>query len=128
MSVTTCKGSGPTLRTYTTQVRINDISPPVNLLIDTGASDCDLKADSELGRKLESAAIASKDASYAISGSMETRTVRGAKIHFGDRTETVDLSLVPGKPSPCRDGVLGMDVLRRCVFVLGDTAAAACEP
>lgn len=58
---------------------------------------------------------------------MEARTVKGAEIRIGEWIETADIALVPGKSGPCNEGVLGMDLLRRCVFVVGHAGAAACE-
>lgn len=110
---------------YAIRATVNGV--PALLEIDTGADRGDIKAESELGHKLQSTSLAAKDVKYSVSGPMETRSVKSAEIRMGERTETVDIAIVPGKPEACDEGVLGMDLLRRCVFVVGHSGAAACE-
>jgi predicted aspartyl protease len=91
------------------------------LLLDTGAQKTDVLASNHVGRGLIPRSIANKDAMYAASGKLVTRTVKGATVRIGEFSTTADVDIVPGTPDPVcpRDGVVSMDVLRHCILVLG---------
>jgi hypothetical protein len=57
---------------------------------------------------------------YAASGKVTPRTVKGAQMRIGAVEVTRDVDLIPGKEDDfCpRDGVLAMDVLKKCVIVI----------
>lgn len=95
------------------------------LLVDTGAQRTDLLTTSAAGRALAPASEAGESV-FAASGKITTRRLRGVDLEVGDVRARLDVELLPGAAeSACpRDGVLGMDVLRRCVLVFGRPADA----
>ena len=95
----------------------------VRLLLDTGAQRSDLLASSEAGRKLAAGSVPVGDPLFAVSGRIIGRQLRGTAVRAGSVAKTATVNLVEGTAdATCpRDGVLGMDVLRRCTLVFGST-------
>jgi hypothetical protein len=91
-----------------------------DLMLDTGAHHSDLLASSKPGKALLPKSEPSKESVYAASGKVTPRTVRGAQLHVGAVEVVRDIDLIPGKEDDfCpRDGVLAMDVLKKCVVVM----------
>jgi predicted aspartyl protease len=96
----------------------------VRLLLDTGAQRSDLLATSEAAKKLASENAVPSDPLFGAAGRIEGRQLRGVAVRAGGVATTATVNLVQGvaDPSCPRDGVLGMDLLRRCALVFGSTA------
>jgi hypothetical protein len=90
------------------------------LLVDTGAHHSDLLIGSKTGAALVAQSEPSGESVYAASGKVTPRTVKNAQMRVGALEITRDIDLIPGKQDDfCpRDGVLAMDVLKKCVLVL----------
>ncbi len=102
----------------------------VQLLLDTGAHHSDLLAQSKPARELRARSEPSKEAVYAASGKVTPRTVHDAHIHVGALEVTRDVDLIPGGEDDfCpRDGVLAMDVLKKCVITIDrHTVSGVCQ-
>lgn len=95
------------------------------MLLDTGGLHTDLLASSRLGRGLEARTAPSHERLYSASGKIKKSTVPGAHVRLGDVAVYEDLDVIEGAEDPeCpRDGVVGMDILRRCVLVLSTKEA-----
>jgi predicted aspartyl protease len=91
-----------------------------DLLVDTGAHHSDLLSSSAPAKALLPRSEASGEPVYAASGKVTPRTVRGAHIRVGALDVTRNIDLIPGQQDDfCpRDGVLAMDVLKRCVLLI----------
>jgi hypothetical protein len=91
-----------------------------DLMLDTGAHHSDLLTSSKTAKALSSRSEPSKESVYAASGKVTPRTVKGAHLRVGAVDVTRDVDLIPGSEDDfCpRDGVLAMDVLKKCVLVL----------
>ncbi len=91
-----------------------------DLRLDTGAHHSDLLLGSKTGKALISRSEPSDESVYAASGKVTPRTVKNAQLRIGALEITRDINLIPGKEDDfCpRDGVLAMDVLKKCVLVL----------
>ena len=92
------------------------------LLVDTGAFATDSKASSVPGRALAGRSSVARDI-YAVGGSVPTRMLSDATVKAGKLSVRLDIPLVEDTParraSRCAgDGVLGMDVLQRCVLAI----------
>jgi len=91
---------------------------PVALLVDTGAQRTDLFSTSPAGKALSPRAEAGNQVLLA-SGKVDTKLLRDTPLAVGDVRQRLDVGLLPGSADPLcpRDGVLGIDLLRRCVLV-----------
>jgi hypothetical protein len=90
------------------------------LLVDTGSFTTDLKGHSAPGRALDARTSPSKEF-YGVGGAIATRMLAGAKVNAGKLSTTLDVPIIDdarGRTSCAHDGVLGMDVLIRCVLVI----------
>jgi predicted aspartyl protease len=100
------------------------------LVVDTGAFATDLKASSAPGRALAGRSSVSRDV-YAIGGAVTTRLIADAKVTLGSMSEKLDVAIVNDRGGGARcagDGVVGMDVLGRCVLVIEATRMrVACD-
>lgn len=90
-----------------------------DLLIDSGAHHSDLLSASAPAKALLPRSQPNGEPVYAASGKVTPRTVHGAHIRVGALEATRDIDLIPGQQDDfCpRDGVLAMDVLKKCVLV-----------
>jgi hypothetical protein len=99
------------------------------LLVDTGAAFGDLFRDSPVGRALLTRQGAA-DALVTAGQSLESARVEGLALRVGDLQRTnLRWNLVEsqGKPVCAYDGVLAIDVLRRCALAFdGRTIAGRC--
>lgn len=104
--------------TFVLPARIGDEA--VSLLVDTGAQRTDLFATSPAGKSLAARAEPGEPVILAA-GKVETKVLRATALTVGDVKAEVDVGILPGASTPScpRDGVLGMDALRRCVLVIG---------
>ena len=99
------------------------------LLVDTGAAFGDLFRDSQIGRALLTREGAA-DALVTAGRSLESSRVEGLTLRVGDVLRTgLRWNLVEsqGKPVCAYDGVLAIDVLRRCALAFdGRSIAGRC--
>jgi hypothetical protein len=104
---------------YVVPTKVNGLD--AQLLVDTGAQRSDILAGSNPGKALAPRSVANKEQMYGASGKLSSRTIPAAKLLVGEVPMTLDVDLIGGESDPyCpRDGVLSMDVLRKCVLVLG---------
>lgn len=88
----------------------------VELLVDTGAATTDLLIDSSVGKALALKTVEKKE---GTAGKARARVLVGGKLALGEVEATVDVNvLAGGKDAFCpHDGVVAMDVLRRCTLV-----------
>lgn len=97
----------------------------VEAQIDTGATQTTVRAGSEAAKGLAGRA---KGASSAVvaSGTVSAATAEGTRVKLGALEVETDVALVPktARPACPNDAQLGMDVLRRCVLVLGTSSLA----
>lgn len=103
---------------------------PADLLIDSGAHHSDLLSASAPAKALLPRSEATGEPVYAASGKVTPRTVRDAHIRVGALEATRDIDLIPGQQDEfCpRDGVLAMDVLKKCVLVFDrETVSGVCN-
>lgn len=101
------------------------------LLLDTGSARTDLLSRSRAARALASRQRPSTGARYAASGRVQSKSVAHTEIALGQVTHVADIDVVQGESDAwCpRDGVVGMDVLERCVLVFsGGEARGMCRP
>lgn len=105
------------------------------LMVDTGAAHSDLFLSSGPGKKLAAKAKKKREALYTASGKIQGRTLPSVRVSAGASSVVTDVDFIAGNDDPScpRDGVLGMDLLRACVLVLGPRAidgrcAAATAP
>lgn len=100
------------------------------LTLDTGAGRTKIHEASAAGPKLKPRAVPRKGAA-GLAGGHEVWTTSGVVVKAGAAEATLEVDLVPAKSGrTCRtDGVLGMDVLRRCVLAVSRTDfGARCQP
>ena len=90
------------------------------LLVDTGASNTDLRSSSPPGLALSGRSSASRE-STGIGGALNTRVLSDAHVSIAQLARTMDVSVVEDRArreSCPSDGVLGMDVLASCVLAI----------
>jgi predicted aspartyl protease len=107
--------------TFVVSARINEHD--VRLLVDSGAERSDLLESSSAGHAFAALSKPNNERLFGASGPLTSRTLPSTNITVGDYARAVDLDLMPGKSDPfCeRDGVVAMDVLRRCVLIFDRT-------
>jgi hypothetical protein len=100
------------------------------LVLDTGSYTTDLRSTSPPGRALGGRTSVSHDV-YAIGGPVATRVLGDASLVVGALTARLDVPVVADRPQASRcvsDGVLGMDVLARCVVAIDEMKMrASCD-
>ena len=92
------------------------------VIVDSGATGTFIAAETQIARALESQALEG-NRTQGVGGAVdENRHVPGVEILRGEVPVIVDLVIgkSPG-PSCGPDGLLGMDALRQCLLVLGET-------
>lgn len=98
--------------------------------LDTGATQTTVRAASAAGAALAKRAKGTSSA-VAASGTYTVATAEGTRVKLGALEIDTDVALIPktARPVCANDAQLGMDVLRRCVLVLGvSTLAGKCSP
>jgi hypothetical protein len=97
---------------------------PGTLLVDTGATRTIAAPESRIGRQIGAQSIDGMRTQGVGGNVTSSRRIPHVTIMAGGMTTAIDLTLgtVAGTCSP--DGLLGMDLLRRCVLVLGESAFA----
>jgi hypothetical protein len=93
----------------------------VSLVVDTGSFVTDLRASSPTGSALAGQSSPLSRDIQAIGGLAATRLLGDARVSFGDYSTRLDIPLVqaPGRAPRCAsDGVVGMDVLQKCVLAI----------
>ena len=100
------------------------------LELDTGAETSSVRVSSSAGEALDARAEPTREAA-GVGSSTSARVARGTAIAVGDVTMNTDVKLVTGDEElACpSDGLLGMDVLKRCTLVLTRLQAVVrCDP
>jgi hypothetical protein len=110
-------------------VPVTAAGTPASLLVDSGATRT-VAADQSL--------VAGQLAARAVSGSQtqgvggvvtSSRRIPGVPLTLDGMTTTVDLTLGSVAGTCGQDGLLGMDALKHCVLVLGESAFGwSCKP
>ena len=112
-------------RQYAASIRVNGIDG--TMLVDSGATGTVAFSHSHIASALTSSASGT-DHTQGVGGAVHTtRTVSGARLERGGATATIKLAIGGAAPDCGSDGLLGMDALRQCVLVLGDTFAWFCD-
>jgi hypothetical protein len=93
------------------------------LVLDTGASGSSVLSTSSAGASLAPLSAPSPFATFGVGTQLATRIVRDGRVHVGevDAASTIVITqtaATPGEVCP-HDGLIGMDVLHRCVLVFG---------
>lgn len=107
-------------------VRASVAGMEVDAQLDTGATETTVRATSETGARLWAKAKAEATA-IAASGVFTVPVVEGARVKVGALEVDTNVGLVTKDARPVcpNDTLLGMDVLRRCVIVIGAKVVAA---
>lgn len=115
-NVCTNRKSQFTNRQYAARVSVDDASGA--LLLDTGATRTLVVANSGIGQKLSHRSV-EKGRTVGVGGTVTNdRRVAGVNLDLGGLKTMLDLT-IGGSSSNCGpDGLLGMDVLRKCVLLL----------
>jgi hypothetical protein len=101
-----------------------------SVILDSGATGTVIAADSAMAQALASRSVEGKH-TQGLGGVPEAnRQVPGVEIRRAGVPVTVDLSLGKSPGPDCGpDGLLGMDALRDCLLLLGESAPGmACTP
>ncbi|MCA1825505.1 MAG: aspartyl protease family protein [Myxococcales bacterium] len=115
------QGSIKPNRLYAAPVRIG--ARTVMLELDSGATVTSLKRGSPAAAALE---FREQGSTMGVSGERVVTERATAEVAFGGMTRALGLQVVPGQPGGCEgDGLLGQDVLARCILVLRETGLAA---
>jgi hypothetical protein len=116
-----------TNRLYAAQVTVGSLQS--SMLIDTGATGSVALPLSRLAHALSDRASEAGKTQGVGGQATVTRKVPGVTLQFGGGEATVSLT-IGGAASACApDGLLGMDALRQCRLVLGEsTFAWYCQP
>src|SRR3954469_13300256 len=128
-SARVCHNAESQFRNRLYAVQVTAAGTPASLLVDSGATRT-VAADRSL--------VASQLASQAVSGSQtqgvggavtRTRQIPGITLSVAGANTTVDLTLGAVAGTCGQDGLLGMDALKHCVLVLGESAFGwSCKP
>ena len=105
-------------------VLVNGVA--VQLKVDSGATQSSLFAASEAGKRFAAGARGAHSA-YAASGKHTVPVLEKTRVQIGGGEVVTDVDLLPNAPRPgCpADGFIGMDALRQCTLILGETRAVA---
>jgi hypothetical protein len=104
-------------------------APMLLMLVDTGATSSVASSSSPLTAALSGRATVSGHTQGVGGAAIITRTVPNVALKFGGSGATVALTIAGSPPSCGADGLLGMDALRGCRLVLGESAFAwTCRP
>jgi Aspartyl protease len=111
-------------RLYQASIAVAGISGV--MLVDTGSTGTLVTANSRIGQSLARQS-AQEQHSQGIGGPVQTtRTVTGVGLNFVGQELPPRSITIGGSSSDCGpDGLLGMDVLKSCVLLLGTSRAAA---
>jgi hypothetical protein len=95
------------------------------MILDTGATSTLIAAGSSIGKALADRSVEGKH-TQGLGGEAEaTRHVPGVTIRRGGSPTIADVNLGKSPGPACGpDGLLGMDALRGCVLVLGESSAS----
>jgi hypothetical protein len=116
------QGSRFTNRLYAAPISIEGTNGL--MLIDTGATSSLLQPESPLSKQLSGRASASGNAQGVGGEAKKMRKVPNVAIELGGAKAIVPISIGGSAPSCGTDGLLGIDALRRCVLVLGQSSFA----
>lgn len=96
-----------------------------DMLVDTGATGTLAATGSRIAQRLGGRAT-DRDRTQGVGGaSTATAKVPNVAVGVGSTKTTVSLGIGGAMPACGVDGLLGMDVLRRCILVLGQSAFAS---
>lgn len=98
----------------------------VHLKVDSGATQTSIFAGTPAGKRLAAGARGARSA-YAASGKHTVPVLAGTRLALGSGEVVTDIDVLPNAPRPTcpADGFVGMDALRQCILVLGESRAAA---
>src|SRR5581483_5743528 len=94
------------------------------LLVDTGATRTIVAAPSAIAKALSPRASDGATTQGVGGSATSMRQVSTASVIVGGASATLPLMIGRAAPSCGADGLLGMDALRRCVLVLGESSFA----
>jgi hypothetical protein len=97
---------------------------PSSLILDSGAAHSKLSSTSRAARTLESR-LEDGATSTGLSGVVDAvKLARRVPVNLAMHAATADVRVGTVKSSCGRDGILGLDVIRSCAFVLADERIA----
>lgn len=108
-------------------VRVSVGGESASLILDSGAAHSKLNAASRAARRLPGPL--EDGTSTGLNGVVDpVKVARRVRVSLGKHDGTADVRVGPLRNSCGPDGILGLDVIRDCVFVLGEERVAyACE-
>ncbi|HZP48498.1 MAG TPA: retropepsin-like aspartic protease [Vicinamibacterales bacterium] len=109
-------------RLYSTAVTVDGVAG--TLLVDTGATRTIVAAPSAIAKALSPRASDGATTQGVGGSATSMRQVSTASVIVGGASATLPLMIGRAAPSCGADGLLGMDALRRCVLVLGESSFA----
>jgi len=109
-------------RLYTAPVTADAIAG--TMLVDTGATSTLAAPSSSIADSLKGKA-SERTKARGVGGNAQVMSkAPGVKLEYGGASSTLAIT-IGGAVPPCdADGLIGMDALRRCVLVLGESAVA----
>jgi predicted aspartyl protease len=114
-------------RLYASDVTIE--AKGARLLVDTGANRTLLASQSEAALALADRSTEGEETRGVGNASERVRRVPSVGIERGGSTATLDLRIGTASNNCGADGLLGMDALKTCVLLLGDTGIdLSCHP
>ena len=118
-----CAEAGP-LRNRLFAVTASVAGEPASLILDSGAAHSKLSSTSRAARKLEGR-LEDGGTSTGLSGVVDAvKLARRVPINLGTHAATADVRVSPVGNACGPDGILGLDVIRSCAFVLADERIA----
>ena len=106
-------------RLFSVLVRAEGVG--AHLLVDSGATRTIVASESAAARAIDVRAVAG-DRTEGVGGTVQnTRRVNGVRVERGGMPVVLDVTIAGGTHDCGPDGLLGMDALRGCISVLGET-------
>jgi predicted aspartyl protease len=119
-----CHNAASPIRNGLYAVPATVAATPATLLLDTGATRTVIGVESGIAQRLAPQS-AGGSRTQGVGGTVTTsQRVPGVPVAIAGKTTAVELTLAPAAANCGADGLLGMDVLRNCVLVLGESAFA----
>src|SRR4051812_22134409 len=124
-----CRNAASPFTNRSYAVNVTVAGTPASLLVDSGATRTVAGDQSLVAAQLAARAVSGSQTQGVGGALTSSRRVPGVALSFSGATTTLDLTLgaVAGGCGP--DGLLGMDALKNCVLVLGESAFGwSCKP